>query len=269
MFGDLCVADFGPIRLIALRESLIKRNLARRTINRMVGRVRQVFKWGVSHELVSIETLQRLETLEPLQPGRGGRETSGTRGSVSWEVVKEVLPFLPSLLQAFLTVLYHSGCRVGELAKLTTGVIDRSQEVWVADLDQHKNAHRGKSRRLFFGPNAQAALLPWLLDDQPDEPIFSPLRVDERQKKRRGKRLPGRFYGRSSLQQVLRRAIKRAGVESSFSLAQLRHSAACRITDEYDIETTRQLLGHSNIAMSRHYAADSDSAARTAAKNLG
>ena len=177
MFGTLPVESFGPTRLIALRDSLIKKKLARRTINRMIGRVRMVFKFGVSRDLVPVDLLQRLQTVEPLQPGRGGRETSGTRGSVSWEVVQKTLPHLPPLIRALVVTLFHTGARVGELAKLTTGMIDRTGDVWVAVLDQHKNAHRGKSRRIFIGPKAQQALLPFLLENQRAEPIFSPLSV--------------------------------------------------------------------------------------------
>ena len=50
---------------------------------------------------------------------------------------------------------------------------------------------------------------------------------------------------------------------------QLRHSAACRITDEYDIETTRQVLGHATVKMSRHYSQGSETAAKKAAKKIG
>jgi integrase len=269
MWGRLPVTDFGPARLIALRETWIKRDLARPTINAMTRRVRQVFRWGVSRELVPVDVYARLTALEPLQPGRGGRETSGTRGSVSWEVVEKTLPHLPPLIQAFVTVLYFVGCRVGELRGLTTGMIDRSQEIWVADLHQHKNSCRGKSRRLFIGPKAQAALKPLLLDEQPDEPIFSPLRVDDRQPKRKGKRLPGKSYARYSMAQVLRRAIDRGGIEPKWTMAMLRHSAACKILESFDIETTRQVLGHATVKMSSHYAQDSDSAAREAAKMIG
>jgi integrase len=268
MWGHLPVADFGPIRLIALRESWVKKKLARHTINAMTRRVRQVFKWGVSRELVPVDVLSRLQTVEPLQPNRGGRETSGTRGSVSWEVVQKTLEHLPPLIRSFVVVAFHSGARIGELAKLTTRMIDTTTDPWIAIIDQHKTSHKNKSRRLYFGPNAQTALQPFLLENQPDEPIFSPLRVDERQKKRRGKKLPGRVYGRSSLQQVLRRAIKRAGVEH-WTLGMLRHAAACRFTDEYDLETTRQVLGHATVSMSRHYSQGSEAAAKKAAKKIG
>jgi integrase len=268
MFGHLPVSDFGSIRLLALRQRWVKQKLARRTINAMTRRVRQIFRWGVSRELVPIEVLQGLQTVEPLQPNRGGKETTGSRGSVPFEVVQQTLPHLPPLIRSLVLVAFHSGPRIGELAKLTTGMIDTTTDPWIAILDQHKTSHKSKSRRLYFGPKAQSALQPFLLQDQPDEPIFSPLRVDARQQKRRGKRLPGRFYGRSSLQQVLRRAIDWAGVEH-WSLGQLRHSAAVRITDECGLETTRQLLGHATISMSSHYSRGSEAAAKKAAKEIG
>jgi hypothetical protein len=53
-------------------------------------------------------------------------------------------------------------------------MIDRTGEVWMVDLAQHKNSHKNKSRRIFVGPKAQKALLPFLLENQPNEPIFSP-----------------------------------------------------------------------------------------------
>ena len=268
MFGTLPVESFGPSKLLALRESWIEKGLARKTINGMVRRVRQIFKWGISRELIPFEVYARLQMVETLQPGRGGVESPGTRGSVPLELIEKTIPHLPLLIQAFVVVAYHSGCRVGELASLTTGMLDRSGEVWIADLADHKTAHKGKRRRLYFGPKAQIALQPWLLPDQPEEPIFSPLRVDEKQKKRRGKKRPGRTYFRNSLGQVLRRAIRRAGIEP-WTLGQLRHSAAVRITDEFDLETARQLLGYSDASMTRHYSQDANHAAKEAARKIG
>jgi integrase len=147
-------------------------------------------------------------------------------------------------------------------------MIDRTGDVWTADLGDHKTAHKGKARRLLIGPRAREALTPWLLPDEPDEPIFSPRRVDDRQTRRQGKRLPGRFYCRSSLDQVLRRAVKRAGVDP-WTLGQCRHSAAVRITDTADLEAARQTLGHSSAAMTRHYAAGADAHALDAVRRTG
>ena len=143
LFGKILVTDFGPTKLIALRQTWIEKGLARRTINRMVGRVKQVFKWGTSRELVPVEVFLKLQTVEPLQPNRGGRETSGSRGSVPLEVIERTLPHLPPLIRAFVLILYHSGARVGEVARLTPNMIDVGGDVWSVDLDRHKNSHRG------------------------------------------------------------------------------------------------------------------------------
>ena len=156
-YGSLPVDGFGPARLLEFRSRLVAEGLARRTINASVRRVRQVFRWGVSRKLVKAETLVRLDTLEPLRSGRGGRETSGSRGPVDWSLVEATLPALPLMLQALVVVGYHTGARRGELARLTTGMIDRSGDVWTADPSRHKTTHRGKGRRLYFWSQSQGS----------------------------------------------------------------------------------------------------------------
>src|SRR5262249_15164057 len=106
------------------------------------------------------------------------------------------------------------------------------------------------------------------LSDDPDAPVFSPRRVDGRQARRKSERLPGLYYCRSSLDQALRRAVARAGVPG-WTLGQLRHAAAVRLTDEADLEAARQALGHSTAAMTRHYAAAADAHALAALRRLG
>jgi integrase len=259
--------EFGPKKLLALRELWIKKNVARHTINARVRRLRQIFKWGVSRELVPIDALHRLKTVESLQPNRGGRETSGCRGPVALNIVEATLPHLPELMRAFVMVALHTGARIGELSVLTTGQIDRTSDVWVANLSQHKTRHKGKSRRIYFGPKAQAALTPWLLDDL-DAPIFSPTRIRARRAQRRGKNPPAKSYARNGFGQILRRAIRRGQLQH-WSLAQLRHSAAVEITNEFGLEACRGVLGHSSVKMSEHYATESVALANKAMTQLG
>ena len=66
-----------------------------------------------------------------------------------------------------------TGCRPGEVCKLTPGMIDRSGDVWVAKLHEHKTAIHDHERYLYFGPKAQAVLRPFLLRG-PDEYLFRP-----------------------------------------------------------------------------------------------
>jgi hypothetical protein len=70
MYRTVSVSEFGPRKLDAVRDGLIKRGLARSTINQTVGRIKRVFRWGVSRELVRSEILASLSALDGLKAGR-------------------------------------------------------------------------------------------------------------------------------------------------------------------------------------------------------
>lgn len=81
LYGHKPVTDFGPVALRTAREQMVTHGYCRPLINRYVHRIRRVFRWGVSHEMVPPDVLQRLETVEPLRkaappppsPARSGR----------------------------------------------------------------------------------------------------------------------------------------------------------------------------------------------------
>src|SRR5262249_26013710 len=129
---------------------------------------------------------------------------------VTWATVEATLPHLPEMVRAMVLFGWHSGARPAEITNLTTGMIDQTGDIWFAKLDKHKTANWVHTREIPIGRAAQAAMGPWLRADEPDAPIFSPLRVDPRQRKRKGKRTPGRAYSRAAFQQVVRRACWRA-----------------------------------------------------------
>ena len=52
LYGTQPITSFGPLALVACRQVLIDAGYCRKRINQHVGRIRQVFKWGVSMELV-------------------------------------------------------------------------------------------------------------------------------------------------------------------------------------------------------------------------
>ncbi len=84
--GDCPVEEFGPQRLARIREAAITgswirpgeryRAWSRMHTNRQVNRIRRMFKWGVSQEVVSAAVLTGLQALEPLRAGKTlARET--------------------------------------------------------------------------------------------------------------------------------------------------------------------------------------------------
>jgi integrase len=243
-FGWMVMSEFGPLQVRVLRNRWIEEGLARNTINARVIRLKRFFKWAVSYELIDANVLARLNSVESLMPGRGGKETR-PKLPVAWETVEATLPFLPEMVRAMVLFGWHTGARPAEITVLTTGTIDQSQDVWFAKLEKHKTAGWGHVREIPIGKTAQQILTPWLCPKAPDEPIFSPLRVDERQSKRlNGKRPPGRVYSRAAFQQVVRRACRRAGISPAWSPNELRHAFGTRIRELAGIEASQIALGH-------------------------
>jgi integrase len=295
MFGDLELEQLGPSKLIAVRESMIGQGLARRTINGRIGKLRRFAKWCVARELVSGHVLVALAAVEPLRAGQGGRETPGRRRPIPWSMVEATLPHLPPLTRALARFVWFTGCRVGEARILTTGMIDRSGPVWRASLDKHKTAYVGKERIILIGPEAQAAILPWLRLGAPDRPVFSPrCQPCPGIAKNRGRRAPGDSYARPSLPQAIRRACNRAFPHPSladvkpkdlteadraelrrwrnqhhWSLAQLRHSRATELRERFGVDVAQAVLGHSRPDMTAHYSREAIAHAVEAMKSVG
>ena len=172
-------------------------------------RLKRFFRWAATYELIETSVLDRINTVESFMPGRGGKETK-PKLPVTWETVEATLPHLPEMVKAMVLFGWHTGARPAEITRLTTGEIEQTGDVWIARLEKHKTAGYGHTREIPFGRTAQNIITPWLLPGTPDEPIFSPLRVDDRQPKRKGKRTPRKAYSRAAFQQVVRRACRRA-----------------------------------------------------------
>jgi integrase len=267
-FGYMPMSDFGPLQLRVLRNKWIGAELARNTINARIIRIKRFFRWAVSHELVDVSVLARLNSMESLMPGRGGRETT-PKEPITWEAVETTLPYLPEMVQAMVLFGWHAGPRPSELTSLTTAMVDQTGEVWIARLVNHKTALHGHKREILINRPAQAVLAPWLRPDEPDEPIFSPRRVDERQGKRLdGKRPPGRAYSRAAFQQVVRRACRRAGIPG-WTPNQLRHAYGTRLRDVAGIEAAQMALGHAKPDTSLIYTSAARGRAIEAVKALG
>jgi hypothetical protein len=70
LYGSAPASEFGPKRFRAVRQRMIEAGWTRRNINKQVSRIRSVFKWAVSQELLSSDIHHALTTLAPLKAGR-------------------------------------------------------------------------------------------------------------------------------------------------------------------------------------------------------
>jgi hypothetical protein len=75
-YGHTPAAEFGPLALKAIRAALIESGNCRRYVNDQIGRIKRVFKWGASEQLIPASVPQALATAEGLRKGYGeARET--------------------------------------------------------------------------------------------------------------------------------------------------------------------------------------------------
>ena len=141
-----------------------------------------MFRWAAGQELIPVSVPDALRTVEGLKAGRTEAPEPEPVKPVSDDLVDATLPHLTPTLAAMVQFQRLTGARPSEVCRLTTGMIDRSGEVWVATFGDHKTAHKGKARRVFIGPQAQAWIEPYLKNDT-DAPVFSPQQSEKERRK--------------------------------------------------------------------------------------
>lgn len=299
--GETPAAEFGPIALKSVREVLMKQpnirrlkvtdpetgepgftekvirvGLARRTINKQIGRIKRVFAWAVAEELLPPHVHEALRRVEGLRHGRSVAREKARITSVADKDVDAVLSHVPSAIAAMIRVQRLTGCRPQEVVLMRGIEIVRTNAIWEYRPGRHKMEHRNedgdtdKERVVFIGPKAQAVLEPFLAGARGGY-VFSPKRIEhERVRHLRGvKPRPRRdHYSVAAYRQEIQRGCKRAGV-SKWCPLQLRHTSATMIRKQFGVERAQAVLGHSEIGVTQVYAEVDRDAARSVMAELG
>jgi integrase len=231
LYGHMAAREFGPLALQAVRNEMIHKGWCRTYINHQIARIKIVFKWAASQELIPASVHQALTTVSGLRRGRSDAVESEPVEPVSAEVVKATLPHLSSVVAAMVQVQLLTGTRPGEVCQMRTAEIDTSGPVWIYQPCRHKTAHHGKKRMIHIGPKAQEILRPFLKPLNAQAYVFSPRETEaerrqlqhERRKtplscgnvpgsnrKRRPRRQPGEVYDASSYRRAIARACEAA-----------------------------------------------------------
>lgn len=165
LFTSTPARNFTPLMLKATQKKYVEAGWSRGFVNASTNRVRRIWKWAVSEGLVPVTTWQALQAVPGLKAGHTTAPDRKRREAVSDEHIEAVRAHLlmkrgkrRELYRDWFDLLRATGARPSELSDLKMADIDTSGEVWVADLSDHKNAHRGLSRKLFFGPQSQMIL---------------------------------------------------------------------------------------------------------------
>ncbi len=301
LFATLELTEFGPLKLIEVRNKMISLNWSRGLINQRIGRIKRMFKWAVSRQIVSPLVYQGLMSFEGLKQGRSGARETAPVLPVDEKYVYAILPYTTPVIASMLELLLFTGMRPGELVIMRPCDIDRSGEIWHYKPASHKTQYKGKERTVSIGPKGQKILMPYLLRE-PESFCFTPAdserqrraKLTENRKtplscgntvgsrmKKMPTRKPGAVYNTDSLRKAAkyamtacRKEIRANGGDPDrempyWTLYQLRHTAATNVRREMGYESAGATLGHTKMSATAIYAERNQGLADEAARRLG
>ena len=287
-YGKTGVTEFGPLSLQAVRQQMVENNLSRSYINAQVGRIKRIFKWGVSEELVPPSVLHGLNSVAGLREGRTEARETAPVLPVDEDVLERTLGHLTAVVADMVRLQRLTGMRPGEVCILRPCDVDRSGDIWLYRPASHKTQHHGRERIVCVGPQAQALLLKYLARS-PEDYCFQPRDSEAKRRaslsetrktpyscgnrpgtnrKRNPKKKPGSKYTSASYCRAIQYACKKAGIEK-WSPNQLRHAAATEFRREFGLEAAQVLLGHSKADVTQVYAERDLSKGIEAARRIG
>lgn len=252
--GVLMLEEFGPRRLKLFRDALAKDGTSRSHCDKVVGRVKKMFKWAASEEIIKPAAYQALTTLPPMK--RGEARESSPRRPVRYSQVRAVMKAASPKIADMIRFQWIVGCRPGEVCAMRWEDIDMSQSPWRWVPSTHKNRWRGKKLEMFLGPMAQAVLLRWQGKGR-NGYVFSPDLA-------RNGNSTG-YYVEKTYANIIEDLCVKLGVEH-WTPHQIRHARATRIRDRHGIEAVTAALGMSSIDTAQIYAERSRRIAKRLAK---
>jgi len=152
-----------------------RRPWSRPNVNKQVHRLCSIFKWAAGQEMIPISVYHQLKAVESLKRGRTDAREPEPVGPVPDEMVDAVRPFVSRQVWALIELQRLTGARGGELFQLRHSDIDTAGEIWTHSPLEHKTAHHGKLRTIYFGPKAQEVIRGFLLGRPADAYFFSPI----------------------------------------------------------------------------------------------
>ena len=290
---DLPVARFSAVLLARVRRRMIALGWARTMCNKQVNRIRRVFRWGVSQDLVPTSVMESLRSLDPLRKGRTKARETAAVGPVDEWAVLATLDHCRPILAAMIRLQWVSGMRSQSLVAVRPGAVDRSGDVWLYRPHRHKGTHLDKDLIVFLGPQAQAILEPFL-DRPADAACFSPRESEG--ERNAARRRPGRdpqVYGAprnaeytpDTYRQAVKYAIRRANRARASAAAkagqqppaeipswfphQLRHSRGTAVRKRFGLDGAQVYLGHSDADVTQIYAEKDLDLGRRIAREMG
>lgn len=244
LYGHLPAEDFGPKAYKAVRQDMCKpapkpkkwqgkdtRSVT--YVNWLCSKLKGAWKWGVSDELVSESSYRRLLSVPDLEPGDYGLTDGKDVQPVTAELFRKTLTFLSGDCSDFLTLLWMTGARPGELIGLTPAELERDGMHLVYRPKHHKTKKKNKLRAIVFNAEGEAILKRHWPEGNTE-----------------------RFFAGFSCTASVRNSVYSACKRAKLPLwhpYQLRHAAVTRIALEHGKEVASAVAGHANILTTDRY----------------
>jgi len=205
-------------------EYILYRNLSHAYQNQFVNAIK-LFYGKVIGSGMEINLIERPKTQRTLP------------NVLSKEEVKRILNVHTNFKhKAMLSLIYACGLRRGELLRLKPEHIDSKRNVLII-----KQAKGRKDRIAPLSDKIIELLRAYFLAAKPKVYLFEGMK-------------PGEPYDERSLQQVLKQAVKKAGINKPVSLHWLRHSYATHLLENgTDLRYIQEILGHSSSKTTEIY----------------
>ncbi|MEW4527906.1 site-specific integrase [Maioricimonas sp. JC845] len=267
---------FRPQDLKRVRDRFVDRGLARSTVNRFVGLVRQFFRWAVEEEYVPAEVLGRLQSVRGLRRGKTVAPETDAVEDVSDDQIARVLPQVSRPVAAMIRLQRSTGMRPGEVVRMRLADIEVHEadgfKFWIYQPAHHKLEHHdGSTREILLSPEDWQLIQKFVTPDMSEEQyLFSPARAEaeRRAAQRRTGARSGRkksaasspprrcpladHYSVASYRRAIHRACQAAGVPK-WSPNRLRHTRATEVCNQHGLSHAQALLGHRSTKTTQTY----------------
>jgi integrase len=276
LFAGIPAADFGPLMMKRARQRMIDDDLCLNLINARVNKIRHVFKWLASEELVPESTWVALQTVQSLAAGRQmARETDPVE-AVADRWVWAVVAVAPETIAAMIQVQYWTAARPGEVCIMracdiqTADINGRPLRVWRYMPAQDKCAWRrritrkGRRKTILLGRRAQDAIRGLMANRPTDAYLFGPLDA-QRQRwaacgthRHQENRPPATtrklldHYTTGAYGYAIRYICNRLEIPV-WSPNQLRHAALTRLGNHFSEDLARIVAGHAKLDTTEIY----------------
>jgi integrase len=306
LYGATPACEFGPLKLKAVRERLMTADRSRCYVNKLVTKLKAMFKWAVTEELLPPESnvYRNLAAVPGLKRGRTTAREGEPVRPVPIEHVDAIRPFVSRQVAAIIDLQLLTAARQGELVIMRAIDLDMTGDVWIYEPREHKTAYRGHGRKIYLGPKAQEVVRPFL--NRPVEAfLFSPgeAEAERREVQHKARKTPlscgnkpgsnrvrkpckaaGERYDSGNYAHAIAQACRRAwpvpaGLnpaeakqwqeEHNWHPHQLRHTAATNLRKQFGLDVAAIMLGHTRCDVTQVYAEVNHDRAKGIAAKVG